>query len=249
MENIKNNSENEEYFTDNLKTETLFINGGESSSISDCMKAMIESSYPTFEKVPYDQFYRDWIKTYPCNDGIYDENAIRSIYDKIELPKRSTEGSAGHDFIMPFSFKLSRGSSIVIPTGIRCRMPNDTVLLIVPRSGQGFKYRLSIMNTVGVIDSDYYGADNYGHIMIKIVYDGDGNNTILSTLHLDPEDENMLVSLTKLCYEDGLDTVTIQANKGFAQGIFVKYIVTSNEIISSKNDIKKRTGGFGSTDT
>ena len=33
---------------------------------------------------------------------------------------------------------------------------------------RGFKYRLTLNNTVGIIDSDYYHADNEGHIYIKM---------------------------------------------------------------------------------
>ena len=50
---------------------------------------------------------------------------------------------------------------------------NDWVLMIFPRSSLGFKYRLQLDNTVGVIDADYYYSDNEGHIFIKITNDGD----------------------------------------------------------------------------
>lgn len=43
----------------------------------------------------------------------------------------------------------------------------------IPALGLGFKYRLALDNTVGVIDSDYFGADNEGHIMIKMTNNGD----------------------------------------------------------------------------
>ena len=41
-----------------------------------------------------------------------------------------------------------------------------------PRSGLGFKFRLMLNNTVGVIDSDYYYSDNEGHIHIKLFNGG-----------------------------------------------------------------------------
>ena len=44
-------------------------------------------------------------------------------------------------------------------------------LSIFPRSGLGFKHRLQLDNTVGIIDSDYYGSSNEGHIFIKITCD------------------------------------------------------------------------------
>lgn len=47
-------------------------------------------------------------------------------------------------------------------------MNEDWVLMLFPRSSLGFKYQMRIVNTVPVIDSDYYNSDNEGHIMLKI---------------------------------------------------------------------------------
>lgn len=52
-------------------------------------------------------------------------------------------------------------------------MPEDWCLLIFPRSGLGFKYRLKLNNTVGVIDSDYFGAENEGHVFVRMTNEGD----------------------------------------------------------------------------
>jgi len=94
-----------------------------------------------------------------------------SVYNNIKMPTRSTAGSAGYDFKAPFSFTLEPGSTVTIPTGIRCKMEPGWVLMLFPRSGLGFKYRMMLSNSVGIIDSDYYGSDNEGHIMAK-VYNG-----------------------------------------------------------------------------
>lgn len=93
--------------------------------------------------------------------------------DVINIPKRKTKGSAGYDFGCPFDICLLPGQEVVIPTGIKCRMDDGWVLKVYPRSGLGFKYRCRLANTVGVIDSDYYNnPDNEGHILIKIVNEG-----------------------------------------------------------------------------
>ena len=39
-------------------------------------------------------------------------------------------------------------------------------MLIVPRSSTGIKLGLRLLNTIGIIDADYYLADNEGHIML-----------------------------------------------------------------------------------
>jgi dUTP pyrophosphatase len=206
---------------------------------------MLRATCPTFEKVPFEQFLKDWKNLYGDDKSDFedvDENVVKDIYDKIQIPKRSTKGSAGYDFTFPVGFTLPCAHSIVIPTGIRCRMPVNCVLLIVPRSGLGFKYRISVMNTVGVIDSDYYNAKNYGHIMIKIVYDGDDFNTLLETEY----DHGLMLKCNNR--EKQTDTqLSFEPDKGFAQGIFTEYMITSNELLSEET-LDERTGGFGSTD-
>lgn len=123
-----------------------------------------------------------------------------TMYDTLKLPKRATKGSAGYDFYTPFPFQLKAGETIKIPTGIRCEMNEDWVLCIYPRSGLGFKFRLQLNNTVGIIDSDYFYSDNEGHIFIKITNDS----------------------------REG-KTVELKTGDGFAQGIFMPYGITVDD--------------------
>ena len=89
------------------------------------------------------------------------------------MPRRATAGSAGYDFYAPADCALRPGETLRIPTGVRCRIAEGWVLMLFPRSGLGFKYRLMLSNTVGVVDADYFGAKNEGHIFIKLVNAGD----------------------------------------------------------------------------
>lgn len=91
----------------------------------------------------------------------------------IKKPKRATRYSAGYDFFAPYDISLKAGESLAIPTGIRAYMADDEVLKIYPRSGLGFKYHMSLSNSTGIIDGDYYYSDNEGHIFIKIHNGGD----------------------------------------------------------------------------
>lgn len=130
----------------------------------------------------------------------YTEEEIQNMYAEIRLPKRATKGSAGYDFYAPFDFRLAPGETMKIPTGVRVRMDEDWVLHIYPRSGLGFKYRLQLNNTVGIIDSDYYNSDNEGHIFIKLTNDSN---------------EGKLLEVVK--------------GSGFAQGIFLEYGITVDD--------------------
>ena len=118
-----------------------------------------------FEKVSFEQFKNDWRDTFGKDIS---EEEIKEVYDGIKLPKRATAGSAGHDISIPFETSIKPDTSLKIPTGIRCKMKDDYVMLVFPRSSLGIKKGLVILNTIPVIDSDYYNADNEGHIFICI---------------------------------------------------------------------------------
>ena len=156
-----------------------------------------------FEKVSLKQFSADWKDTF----GDVTEEKIQEIYDQIRLPRRATAGSAGYDFFVPVDVQLAPGETIKIPTGIRAQMEQEWVLKVYPRSGLGFKYRLQMNNTVGIIDSDYFYSDNEGHIFMKIMNDG----------------------------REG-KTVELKAGEGFAQGIFLEYGVTVDDDATEKRN-------------
>lgn len=126
-----------------------------------------------FEKVPFDQFVKDFFNTQSFTPDEVSEDTLLEIYNNIKLPQRATKISAGYDFYSPFDLALDN-EYLTIPTGIRwvCDNPNY-VLLLLPRSGLGFKYGMKLRNTVGVIDADYANAANYGHIMAKIATEED----------------------------------------------------------------------------
>lgn len=135
---------------------------------------MAQARIARFEKVSWEQFFADWKKVF--SDAVSDpaelsEEKIRVIYDGIKLPRRATAGSAGYDFFLPVDLSLSAGEGALIPTGIRVKMDPAWVLCCFPRSGLGFKYRLQLDNTVGIIDADYYGSDNEGHMFTKVTCD------------------------------------------------------------------------------
>ena len=130
--------------------------------------------FAKFEKITYGQFEKDWIDTFNVPElDTATKREIESIYEVINLPARATKFSAGYDFVSPLTFTLNPGETIKIPTGIRCGMNTDWVLMIYPRSGLGFKYQICLANTIGVVDADYYFSNNEGHIFVKLVNRGD----------------------------------------------------------------------------
>ena len=79
--------------------------------------------------------------------------------------------------------------------------------LCYPRCGLGFKYRMQLNNTVGIIDSDYYFSSNEGHIFTKITNDSNEGKTI-----------------------------EIKAGQGFMQGIFVEFGITFDDDTTALRD-------------
>ena len=123
-----------------------------------------------FEKVSFGQYLDDCRKLNPE----FSAEFIRDSYDKLNLPKRATLGSAGYDLCAPYEFTLKSGEYTTIPLGIRWISNSDRFfLMIVPRSGLGFKNGVRLANTCGIIDSDYFCSDNEGHIFAKLTCDKD----------------------------------------------------------------------------
>lgn len=120
-----------------------------------------------FERVSYKQFEKDYLDCFPYTMS---EEEVHRVYSAIQLPRRATAGSAGYDFFSPVSFHVGFEASSKIPTGIKVELPKHTFLMCVPRSGLGFKYGLTLLNTAGIIDGDYYNnPSNEGHIFAKVI--------------------------------------------------------------------------------
>ena len=147
-----------------------------------------------FYKVSFEQFEKDW------KDTFGDVDNIKEIYDDIKLPKRATIDSAGYDFFTPLDINLKPGETIKVPTGIRVKIDSGWVLKCYPRSGLGFKFRMQLNNTVGIIDGDYFNSSNEGHIFTKITNDSN---------------EGKVLSVAK--------------GQGLIQGIFVEYGITYDD--------------------
>ena len=166
-------------------------------------------------------------------------------YDDIKLPTRATTGSAGYDFFLPFNdLVLLPGTDCIIPTGIKCRMKPGWFLALYPRSGHGFKYKVCLANTVGVIDSDYYNCEkNEGHIIVKLC----------NRMDLEGVPLKQVPDITRGACKLVIDTnseefknrcLSVKVGGAFCQGIFQMYGITVDDSTDGQ-----RIGGIGSTST
>ena len=149
-------------------------------------------------KVSLQRFIEDYREA--TGDLTTSETDLNVMYEAIRLPLRATAGSAGYDFFLPYPIALAPGEGCRIATGIRAEIAQGWVLMTYPKSGLGFRFRLQLDNTVGVIDSDYFYSDNEGHIMARLTNDSRAGKT-----------------------------VELAAGKAFMQGIFTPFGITRDD--------------------
>lgn len=181
-------------------------------------KCKVSKPVARFEKVSFDTFLKSFRDIYVAvmsdghenNDYIVNKDDLlrqaRLVYGNIRLPRRATSRSAGYDFFFPFGYtELGPMVTSTIPTGIKVRIDGPYVLQLYPRSSLGFKYRLQLDNTVGIIDADYYNnPSNEGHIFVKITNDS----------------------------QQG-DICKLDIGDAFCQGIFTQYFITYDDDITA----------------
>ncbi len=139
-----------------------------------------------FEKISFKQFVKD-----------IGEN--KELYENYSLPRRKTKNAGGYDIFSLIDYKLEPNKSVVIPTGMKYRSPEDEIFMVVIRSSLGFKHGIKLSNQVGIIDADYYNNENNeGHVLVKLENQSD-------------------------------KTFDIKIGDAIAQGIFIKYYTVDDE--------------------
>lgn len=147
--------------------------------------------------------------------------AIKGKEDVVKvMPQRSTDGSAGYDFValedvvIPSMWsQTTQDGSTIVPTGVKAKFPKNVVLKLFSRSSLAIKKGLLLVNGTGVIDSDYHGnKKNDGEIMFAF---------------------------------RNISRVDVQIKKGdkIGQGVFEPVLFTKDD----NTEGKVREGGIGST--
>ncbi len=157
------------------------------------------------------------------------------LEEGVKLPVYAHETDAGLDIYAREEITINPGETIIIPTGIKCAIPEGYAILIQPRSGQSAKTKLRIANSPGLIDSGY--RDDIGVIIenieppfkdIDYEFNDNGEIHIKSILH-------------------GL-SYTIAKGQRFAQMRLVQVPKAEFIQVKSVGEIgEDRGGGFGSS--
>ncbi|MGT2846870.1 dUTP diphosphatase [Streptococcus massiliensis] len=94
---------------------------------------------------------------------------VSSFTNEDLLPKRETAHAAGYDLKVAERTLIAPGEIKLVPTGVKAYMQPGEVLYLYDRSSNPRKKGLVLINSVGVIDGDYYGNPaNEGHIFAQM---------------------------------------------------------------------------------
>ncbi|MBF0699753.1 dUTP diphosphatase [Streptococcus danieliae] len=94
---------------------------------------------------------------------------VTAYTDSQLLPKRETAHAAGYDLKVAEAMVIGPGEIRLVPTGVKAYMQANEVLYLYDRSSNPRKKGLVLINSVGVIDGDYYGNEaNEGHIFAQM---------------------------------------------------------------------------------
>lgn len=87
------------------------------------------------------------------------ELKIKKVRENAKIPTRGTDGAAGFDLYACIDkpITLNKGDTALIPTGIALAVPDGYAAFIHSRSGLSIKKGICLLNSVGVVDSDYRG--------------------------------------------------------------------------------------------
>lgn len=137
---------------------------------------------------------------------------FKLLSDRARRPERSSDGAAGWDLFAAHedAFWIDAEFPPTIETGLSVEIPPGHAMLILSRSGHGFKHGTRLANCVGLIDSDYRGE-----IKVKLVRDP---YDCPSGLQINPGDriaQAIIVPIPEVEWEEGDLSETVRGEGGF----------------------------------
>jgi dUTP pyrophosphatase len=96
---------------------------------------------------------------------------VKQLFQGTLLPDYTTPGAGAMDLSACINrpIKLYPGQTEAIPTGLAVELPEGFGLFITPRSGLAIKHNVVVLNTPGLVDSDYRGE-------VRVVLKNNGND-------------------------------------------------------------------------
>ncbi|WEV60615.1 dUTP diphosphatase [Streptococcaceae bacterium ESL0729] len=130
---------------------------------------------------------------------------VSAYEDKgVNLPKRSTKHAAGYDIEASDKFVIKASEIGLVPTGLKAYMQDEEVLYLYDRSSNPRKKGIVLINSVGVIDKDYYNNPN--------------------------NEGEIFVQMKNITDQD----VLIEKGERIAQGVFMPYLVADGDLATGE---------------
>ncbi len=82
---------------------------------------------------------------------------LKRLDKQAQVPVYAYDGDAGVDLRSVEHLVLQPGERAMVPTGIAIGLPYGYAGFVMPRSGLAAKHGISVVNTPGLIDSNYRG--------------------------------------------------------------------------------------------
>src|SRR3712207_355316 len=138
---------------------------------------------------------------------------VSGFTDTELLPKRETAHAAGYDLSVAKEVSIAPGEIVLVPTGVKAYMQDGEVLYLYDRSSNPRKKGLVLINSVGVIDGDYYNNPaNEGHIFAQ------------------------MKNITD-------QTITLSAGERIVQGVFMPFLIADGDQASGERRSEERRVG------
>lgn len=135
----------------------------------------------------------------------FEKVSIQKDNNAVCIPTRKTKKSVGYDISLPTPISIHPSETVTVNTGIKAYFQPDEVLYVYPRSSLGIKKNITLANTVGIIDSDYYNnPTNEGEILLA------------------------------LC-NNGSETISLLQGERVAQCVFQKILLADNELAPTQH--------------
>jgi dUTP pyrophosphatase len=188
-------------------------------------EAVREFVITNWEKLPKDETSKEeWYtmlnqavvhaaNIYNCLSARFVE--IYKLSEDVKTPVYSTDGAACFDIHahLPPEQKIYiyPGGAEVISTGLIFKIPRGFCMKIYSRSGMGFNDNISLINSVGIIDSDYRGE-----VKVKLIKALNGSDTDYAPYCIQNGDriaQAMIVPVTRVLFSELKEKPELEGNR------------------------------------
>lgn len=184
-----------------------------------------------FEKISLDEYLDDIRRIYPFHDWSLPKE-IEEIYKNIRLPQRMKETTGSYYFYTPFDFTLTPGTTVLIPTGIKCKILKEDVSLFIFPDEKAVRTSITLSNGVQIVNAEDYDNED-GQIYIYLEFPCNWNDGYPRTTLFGTQLEKVNQPIHYI------------AGDAIAQASFLEFGVVENDVPIVEDEEEEEGGGEG----